>query len=96
MFTERCEEYFDVRPLSDGEILASLSVVRKGTAKDWLLADSMANWKQFKEQFMHSFLSVNYRDLTFRKLLERKQGAKESFRDFTFQYCALCLQLEKR
>ncbi len=38
-FVERCEEYFAIRPLTDSEILASLTSVLKGTAKDWWLAE---------------------------------------------------------
>lgn len=37
-FIERCEEYVAIRPLNDCEILASLTSVLKGTAKDWWLA----------------------------------------------------------
>ncbi len=40
VFIEHCEEYFAVRPLSDGEILASLTAVLKGTAKDWWMAEN--------------------------------------------------------
>ncbi len=39
LFIERCEEYFAVRPLTDGEVLASLSAVLRGTAKDWWMAE---------------------------------------------------------
>lgn len=39
VFIEHCEAYFAVRPLSDGEIPASLSAVLKGTAKDWWMAE---------------------------------------------------------
>lgn len=90
-FIEHCEEYLAVRPLSDDEILASLSAVLKGTAKDWWMAErrGVAKWKQFKERFLHSFLSEDYGEVAARKLLERKQGAKESFGDFAFQYRAL-------
>ncbi|XP_057205890.1 uncharacterized protein LOC130564036 [Triplophysa rosa] len=96
-FIERCEEYLTVRPLTDDEILASLSAVLKGTAKDWWMAErrSVTKWKQFKERFLHSFLSKDYREVVARKLMERKQGAKESFRDFAFQYRALCLRWKK-
>lgn len=49
VFIERCEEYFAVRPLSEGEIMASLTAVLKGTAKDWWHAErrTVQNWKQF-------------------------------------------------
>ncbi len=94
VFIEHCEEYFAVRPLSDGEILASLTAVLKGTAKDWWMAErrNVYNWRQFKESFLHSFLSEDSDDVAARKLLERKQGAKESIRDFAFHYRALCLR----
>lgn len=94
VFIERCEEYFAIRPLSEGEIMASLTAVLKGTAKDWWLAErrNVQNWKQFKETFLLSFLSEDYEEVAARKLLERKQGVKESIRDFAFQYRALCLR----
>ncbi len=97
VFIERCEEYFDVRPLSDGEILASLSAVLKDTAKDWWMAERriVHNWRQFKGSFLHSFLSEDYEDVAAGKLVERKQGAKESIRDFAFHYRALCLRWRK-
>ncbi|XP_058607613.1 activity-regulated cytoskeleton-associated protein-like [Onychostoma macrolepis] len=97
LFIKQCEEYFAVRPLSDDEIFASLTAVLKGTAKDWWMAErrGVSNWKHFKERFLHSFLSEDYKDVAARKLLERKQGTKESFRDFAFQYRALCLRWRK-
>ncbi len=52
----------------------------------------MQNWKQFKKAFLLSFLSEDYEEVAARKLLERKQGQKESIRDFAFQYRALCLR----
>lgn len=97
VFIEHCEEYFAVRPLSEGEILASLSAVLKGTPKDWWMAErrNVQNWRQFKESFLHSFLSEDYDDVAARKLLERRQGARESIRDFAFHYRALCLRWRK-
>lgn len=98
MFIERCEEYFAVRPLSDNEILASLTAVLKGTAKDWWLAEkgNVTSWSQFKRVFLHSFLSEDYEDVAARRLLERKQGAKESIRDFAFHYRALCMRWKRK
>ncbi|XP_051971541.1 A-kinase anchor protein 2-like [Xyrauchen texanus] len=63
-FIEPCEEYFAVRPLSDAEIMAALTAVLKGTAKDWWLAErqNMRSWKQFREVFLQSFLSEDYED----------------------------------
>ncbi len=97
VFVEQCEEYFAVRPLSEEEILASLTAVLKGTAKDWWVAErrKVSNWKQFKERFLSSFLSEDHDDVAARKLLERKQGVKESVRDFAFHYRALCMRWRK-
>lgn len=44
---------------------------------------------------MHAFLSEDYDDVAARKLLERRQGARESIRDFAFHYRALCLRWRK-
>ncbi|XP_058625178.1 uncharacterized protein LOC131536335 [Onychostoma macrolepis] len=97
LFVERCEEYFAVRPLSDEEVIAALTAVLRGTAKDWWMAErkNVASWKQFKEKFLLSFLSEDYQDVAARKLAERKQGPKESLRDFAYHYRALCLRWKK-
>lgn len=97
LFIERREEYFAVRPLKDSDILASLTAVLKSTAKDWWMAErgNVHDWKQFKELFLQSFLSEDYEEVAIRKLMERRQGARESFRDFAFHYRALCLRWKK-
>ncbi len=96
-FIERCEEYLAIRPLSDYEILASLTSVLKNTAKDWWVAEkrNVQTWEHFKKVFLRSFLNEDYEDETARRLLERKQGAQESIRDFAFHYRALCLKWKK-
>lgn len=38
-FIERCEEYLAIQPLSDFEILASLTSVLQDSAKDWWVAE---------------------------------------------------------
>ncbi len=93
-FIEQCEEYFAVRPLTDEEIIASLTAVLGHTAKAWWSAEKkiIHNWQQFKESFLQAFLSEDYEDVAVRKLMERRQGVTESFRDFTFHYRALCLR----
>ncbi|XP_056107831.1 uncharacterized protein LOC130085872 [Rhinichthys klamathensis goyatoka] len=93
-FIEQCEEYFAVRLLSDAEIMAALTAVLKGTAKDWWLAErqNVRNWKQFREVFLQSFLSEDYEHVAMRRLQERKQGVKECFRDFAYRSRALCMK----
>ncbi len=97
VFLEHCEEYFTVRPLSDSEILTSLTAVLKGTAKDWWWAEkrNINSWRQFKGIFLHFFLGEDYEDAVARKLFERKQAAKESIRDFAFQCRALCIKWKR-
>ncbi len=86
-----------IRPLNDCEILASLTSVLKGTAKDWWLAEkkNVQTWQRFKEIFLRSFLSEDYEEEAARRLFERKQGTKESIRDFAYHYRALCLRRNK-
>lgn len=40
-------------------------------------------------------MSEDYEDETARRLIERKQGAQESIRDFAFHYRALCLRWKR-
>lgn len=96
-FVERCEEYFALRPLTDSEVLASLTSVLKGTAKDWWLAERrhIFTWDQFKQDFLHSFLTDDYEAESAKRLLERKQGPKKPIRDFAYHYRALCLRWKK-
>lgn len=93
-FIKSYEKYFAIHPINDCEMLASLTSVIKGTAKDWWLAEkkNFQKWQRFKEIFLRSFLSEDYEEETARRLLERKQGTKESIRDFAYHYRAFCLQ----
>ncbi len=56
---------------------------------------NVQTWEHFKKVFLRSFLNEDYEDETARRLLERKQGAQESIRDFAFHYRALCLKWKK-
>ncbi|KAL6487671.1 hypothetical protein MHYP_G00042970 [Metynnis hypsauchen] len=96
-FIEKCEEFLAVRTLSDAEVLAALTSVLTGTAKDWWMAEKRAirTWGKFKKAFLRSFLSEDYEAEAERRLRERTQGISESIRDFAFQYRALCLRWRK-
>lgn len=96
VFIEHCEEYFAVCPLNDSMQLAALTSVLKRTAKDWWQAEkiNVHGWRQFKELFLCSTFSEDY-DMTARKLLERKQGVRESIRDFAFPCRVLCLRWKR-
>ncbi|RXN25058.1 Retrovirus-related Pol poly from transposon [Labeo rohita] len=93
-FIERVEEYLDLRPLTNEELLASLSVVLKGTGKDWWRAKraNITDWRTFKQKFLFSFLNEDSQEVIAQKLASRKQGPNESVRDFAFNYRAICLR----
>ncbi|KAL6481201.1 hypothetical protein MHYP_G00092810 [Metynnis hypsauchen] len=90
-------KFLAVRLLSDAEVLAALTSVLTGTAKDWWMAEKGAirTWGKFKKAFLGSFLSEDYEAEAERWLRERTQGISESIRDFSFQYRALCLRWRK-
>ncbi|XP_050957969.1 activity-regulated cytoskeleton-associated protein-like, partial [Labeo rohita] len=93
-FIERVEEYLDLRPLTSEELLASLSVVLKGTGNDWWRAEraNITDWRTFKQKFLFSFLNEDGQEVIAQKLASRKQGPNESVRDFAFNYRAICLR----
>ncbi len=55
----------------------------------------MLSWKQFKQDLLYSFLTDDYEAEAAKRLLERKQGSRESIRDFAYHYRALCLRGKK-
>lgn len=69
----------------------------KGAANDWWLAERrfIFTWSQFKKTFLQAFLNDDYEAEAAKRLLERKQGPKESIRDFGYHYQALCLRWKK-
>ncbi len=94
VFVERVEEYFNLRPLSDKELMASLSVALKGTAKDWWRAErkNIDAWKTFKEKFLFAFLNEDFKEVAAQRLVNRRQQNRESIRDFAYHYRALCMR----
>ncbi|KAL0148878.1 hypothetical protein M9458_055887 [Cirrhinus mrigala] len=94
VFIERVEEYLNLRPLSNKELLASLSVALKGTAKDWWSAErkNIDAWKAFKEKFLFAFLNEDFKEVAAQRLVSRRQQNKESIRDFAYHYRALCMR----
>ncbi|XP_073731162.1 retrovirus-related Pol polyprotein from transposon opus [Misgurnus anguillicaudatus] len=93
-FIDRFEEYNELRPLYDEELLASLAVSLKGTAKSWWRAEkpSIRDWSSFKEKFLFSFLNEDHKEVAAQKLANYHQGVNENIRDFAFNYRALCLK----
>lgn len=94
VFIERVEEYMNLRTLPDKELLASLAVVLKGTAKDWWRAEmkNISTWNSFKEKFLFAFLNEDFKEVALQRLICRRQQSKESIRDFAYQYRALCIR----
>lgn len=50
------------------------------------------DWPSFKEKFLFSFLNEDHKEVAAQKLTNYRQGVNESFRDFAFNYRALCLK----
>lgn len=94
VFIERVEEYVNLRPLPDKELLASLAAVLKGTAKDWWSAEkkNVGTWKCFKDKFLFAFLNEDFKEVAAQRLINRRQQNKESIRDFAYHYRALCMR----
>lgn len=95
-YPENCAEYLAVHPMSEAEILATLTSVLTHTAKDWWVAKKahVRTWSQFKAVFLQSFLPDDQEVEAERRIQERKQGIDEDIRTFAFQYRALCLRLK--
>lgn len=94
VFIERVEEYVNLRLLPDKELLASMAVVLKGTAKDWWTAEkkNVGTWKSFKDKFLFAFLNEDFKEVAAQRLINRRQQSKESIRDFAYHYRALCMR----
>lgn len=65
---------FAIRPLRDSEILASLTSVLKGMAKDWWLAERrhLPTWEQFKQEFLNAFLTDDYEAEATKRLFRKE------------------------
>lgn len=91
---ERVEEYVNLRPLPDKELVALLAVVLKGTAKDWWRAEkkNIGTWKSFEERFLFAFLNEDFKEVAAQRLINGRQQNKESIQDFVYHYRALCMR----
>lgn len=90
------EEYLAIQPLTDYEILASLTSVLKDTAKDWWVPEkrNVQTWEQFKV-FLRSFLNDDYEDETARSLLEGKQRCTRKHKRFCLSSQSPVFKMEK-
>ena len=92
LYVEKCNDYLSLNPLSDEEILATMSCVLHGTARDWWDVTRLEthSWKEFENKFLFAFLSEDYMDELEERVRTQVQGEDESIRDFAYRYRSLC------
>ena len=93
-YIEQCENFLTLRPLTDGELMATLSATFKGPAKSWWTAEKkkVKNWSEFRKSFFSAFLTTDYQNEVEEQLRVKVQGADQCIRDFVYDYRALCLR----
>lgn len=96
MFVQRCSDFFSLKPLSYGEILATMRSVLHGSARGWweTVRQKIRTWEEFQIAFLASFLSEDYIDVLEEEVRNREQGRNESLRDFTFFFSSTYQALE--
>lgn len=92
LYFTRGQDFLALHPLAEADLLATFRTVLYGTARDWweVARSSVTTWNDFETVFLSAFLSEDYEDELAEQVRTRTQGEKESIRDFSFTYRALC------
>lgn len=86
--------FLSLRPLSNGELMASLTAVLTGLTRSWWMAKKarVKNWKDFRAAFLNTFLPTDYMTEVQEKVMSLVQAPDRCLRDFVYDYKALCLK----
>lgn len=83
-FIKEVRSYALATRMSDDRLFESVYHFLKGQARDWYstVCESIYTWRSFQEAFLKRYSDIESDTTLRRKIMERKQGEYESFKDF--------------